>query len=1202
MIISLRHLRLALVCVLVAATAEIRCIAAANASVTVTVTRRDLRPLPGVMLQLTGAANLQGVTDDNGHAAFVGLPAGAVSVAPSRSGFRFEPPQVTVPNPGNPSSVSLTAVPTTTDLALTMANDDPTPLVGGLLNGVITLRNLGTEAATDVKVGVGSLPGLALETAQVTQGALEFGAYATSWMLPQLNPGATAELRARSRATLPEANVLAVAVIEEMDQTDANPINNEALLTIHTRPAQARLSLRMTINPVMAKMGETLPVQVTLRNDGPHDATQVTLRTYLPPGASLLETADPSGLLSSGVIPRLAAGAQVQLNGLMRVRFSGTYTLVANVSSLEQQLPAGAAWPEARADFTVQPAFSKLALLAFTDPPDARVGEVVHVDYVIRNDGPNPVTGVVPFIREDARLTYYSLGVPNRPPPPVPGPIVFGEVLPVGAYTYVRFDYLIKAAGELQNYFSITSQDQPMPNADDYPELLIPIQTRPADVGLSLDANPKQLTVRSGDPVTMEFAVHNDGPQAARGAVVDYNSQGLAIADLDEVIHGDRVLRPGYSGYIDVVEPGETVRLRRHFVATKAGLHVDNAQVNSSFERPDLLVPIAAETIQLQVQPGPPPDLAISVSVDKPQVNVGEYAIFIVTIANRAAQPALAVTVRETEALDTGLAFETVRNYGPLGDDRISSGSLRTIPRIEPGASYSMSRTMRVRQAVTIPYLVQIVGVNGLLEADLPNWRAATQITGMQVGGDIALTVVPDRTNVKNGDLVNFAIITRNASARMASHIGVYTGESAGFQVLDSFLSGYGYYYDTARPRDLQSGAVLFSEWTEIGPQRAFYSWVSTYTAGAGQFIAGAQSGYLDQLDNQAANDLALVQINSAAASANVSVRQSVFTPNPSVGDFVFFLTEIRNEGPDRVTGLSLVESASANLELNIEANVNGVSGKFAMSGFDPLVRLPALDPGQNFIWQRTYAARGAGNAWRRVRVERFDQTALAPLPENEATVTVRPAQADLQLQLVTAPTVAQANIPSLVRVRVRNLGPAVATGVKVAVLLPFGDLSMGQFGLGPRASFDWLAANTFQTALRPGESATAAFDVTPSRAGTFTGVVQVQQSNQIDPIPVNDAVSFTLQVGPEPPIPPILRVRKMRTDFFDQTSIAELEIDQAALNRLAPFTTFRLEGSSNLGDWEFLRNVGLFPIAPVTFTDHAAPGAAMRTFRLRKY
>ena len=113
---------------------------------------------------------------------------------------------------------------------------------------------------------------------------------------------------------------------------------------------------------------------------------------------------------------------------------------------------------------------------------------------------------------------------------------------------------------------------------------------------------------------------------------------------------------------------------------------------------------------------------------------------------------------------------------------------------------------------------------------------------------------------------------------------------------------------------------------------------------------------------------------------------------------------------------------------------------------------------------------------------------------------------------------------------------------------------------------------------------------------------MNVQQSDQIDPNPANDALSLTLNVAPAPPIPPILRVRKVRTDFFDHTPIAEVEIDQALLDRLAPFTTFSLEGSSNLRDWEFLTYVGLAPLAPVTFTDHAAPGVTARAYRLRTF
>jgi hypothetical protein len=123
---------------------------------------------------------------------------------------------------------------------------------------------------------------------------------------------------------------------------------------------------------------------------------------------------------------------------------------------------------------------------------------------------------------------------------------------------------------------------------------------------------------------------------------------------------------------------------------------------------------------------------------------------------------------------------------------------------------------------------------------------------------------------------------------------------------------------------------------------------------------------------------------------------------------------------------------------------------------------------------------------------------------------------------------------------------------------------------------------------------------VTPTHVGTTTGFVNLQQSDQLDPNSGNNSVSFTLNVGSAPPIPQILRVRKVRTDFFDHTPIAEIEIDQAALNRFAPFTTFSLEASSNLRDWEFLAYTGFLSSAPVTFTDHANPGVSTRAFRLR--
>src|SRR5204862_4185103 len=118
--------------------------------------------------------------------------------------------------------------------------------------------------------------------------------------------------------------------------------------------------------------------------------------------------------------------------------------------------------------------------------------------------------------------------------------------------------------------------------------------------------------------------------------------------------------------------------------------------------------------------------------------------------------------------------------------------------------------------------------------------------------------------------------------------------ESTGFQVLGADLGNYGYYWDYARPGQFGSGWKAFSEWTELRPQELLVSWTSMYAVGEGQLAVGAGLSTLDQLDGQPTNDVVLATINSTPASTSVSLRQTIFPPNPHVGEVMFFVTEIR--------------------------------------------------------------------------------------------------------------------------------------------------------------------------------------------------------------------------------------------------------------------------------------------------------------------
>ena len=152
-----------------------------------------------------------------------------------------------------------------------------------------------------------------------------------------------------------------------------------------------------------------------------------------------------------------------------------------------------------------------------------------------------------------------------------------------------------------------------------------------------------------------------------------------------------------------------------------------------------------------------------------------------------------------------------------------------------------MSRTMRMRKPLTINYFAKIIGVNGLSEADLPSWFATTNVTGVQIASDIAPVATADRTNVKNGDLVNFVIADRNLSPHVASNVGVVGGVGAGFQALRTELGNYGYYWDLSRPKDLQSGAGPLSQWKEISSLLVGYTFFSAYTVSDGQLTMAAQ-------------------------------------------------------------------------------------------------------------------------------------------------------------------------------------------------------------------------------------------------------------------------------------------------------------------------------------------------------------------------
>ena len=198
-------------------------------------------------------------------------------------------------------------------------------------------------------------------------------------------------------------------------------------------------------------------------------------------------------------------------------------------------------------------------------------------------------------------------------------------------------------------------------------------------------------------------------------------------------------VRPTVAGYIDVVDPGETVQVRKHFVGVDPR-HLHQHGGNQHLGRTPRFASADRYWKRSECTSCPrsrPIWRFPSASINRKSTLANTRSSSSRSPIARPNRPSAYQFAKQTRRIPD-FAFETVRSYGPNGDDRFSSASERIIPRIEPGASYSMSRTMRVRKPVAIPYFAKIAGANGLQESELPSWSATTQVTGAQVASDIA--------------------------------------------------------------------------------------------------------------------------------------------------------------------------------------------------------------------------------------------------------------------------------------------------------------------------------------------------------------------------------------------------------------------------------------------------------------------------------
>jgi len=306
------------------------------------------------------------------------------------------------PNAGN-NSASATETPQHADLQVAKTVSNATPNVGDTITFTVTVTNLGPDTAANVELTDLLPTGLTFLTATASQGS-----YANTtgiWAVGAVVPGTPQTLQIQARVVSPAAQTN-TATISHADQFDPDTTNNSASATESAQ--QANLNLNKTVSNATPNVGDTITYTLTLTNNGPNAATNVSVTDALPAGLTLLNAiASPGSYDSnSGVwtVGNLANGAIATLTLTVQVDTPASKNNIA-VAGATQFDPDPA---DNTSNAVIAPAHADVAISKTVSNPKPNVGDVITFTVQTTNHGPGDATGVIVHDLLPAGLTFVS--------------------------------------------------------------------------------------------------------------------------------------------------------------------------------------------------------------------------------------------------------------------------------------------------------------------------------------------------------------------------------------------------------------------------------------------------------------------------------------------------------------------------------------------------------------------------------------------------------------------------------------------------------------------------------------------------------------------------------------------------------------------------------------------------------------------------
>jgi uncharacterized repeat protein (TIGR01451 family) len=610
------------------------------------------------------------------------------------------------------------------DLAVTINRTpgSPDPVVGGPISFTVVGTNNGPNTAVSPVLTVRVPDGITITSVGA---GCSFSGQTVTCNPDTLAPNGTIQTVITGTVTRPLAGqtITVPATINSATTADPNTANNSASTTA-TVGRRYEMKVEKTASQTRVGPGQDITYTLKITNNGPNDATGVTLVDPLPANTTLVSATQGctvTGTTVSCPVGDLANGASATREITVRPTGAAAGTTVTN--SARYTTPDGPAVDVNRgtadgtgtASVQVTPLVDLAITKSVTPGRVTAGGEVIYTLDVV-NNGPNGATGVVVGDDLPAGLTVLQT-TPTQGACGVNGRTVRCDLGAVAAGG--RAQVIIRAradsAGTAVNQATVTSdqaESDPANNTSGQVPLVIdpapanpPVQTPPAAAPADLVLNKELIskTVTVGRVLTYRITVTNRGGSVARGVrVTDVPSRTLDVLGVKPTV-GTCPGRSPITCNLGDLAPGQSAQVTVSVRANAPG-KLSNAATAVATGSPD--VPAETDVADTSVR-----RLASSVSVKKTAssktVRGGSTVKFTIRVKNFTKKTVRKVLVCDT--LPRGLVFQKASPLKVTGRKAcgtiatLKAGQVRTFVVTVRAESRKTAKTLKNAARAVVP-------------------------------------------------------------------------------------------------------------------------------------------------------------------------------------------------------------------------------------------------------------------------------------------------------------------------------------------------------------------------------------------------------------------------------------------------------------------------------------------------------------------